>query len=84
MSSLNLKPIKNGLTPSGKLTVEQRRKLTEDARGLVERHGWDSFAEAVETICERVAFHGYLSEWIWEERARLVRRTRAVPRRKSS
>ena len=71
------------LTTSQKLTDRQKNELFEDTLDLVHRHGWESFAAAVETVCYRVAFHEHLSQWIWEKRAEIVSQTQVDPSKKS-
>ncbi len=76
------KSFKTILTPFQKLTDQQRNELFEDTLDLVKRHGWESFAVALEKVCYRAALHEHLGEWIWEKRAEIVDQTRGVSRRK--
>jgi hypothetical protein len=62
-----------------KLTESQKQKLRSDTFHLVKRHGWEPFAEAVESACHGIAGQHYFSEWIWNKRAAIIRRARHLP-----
>lgn len=64
-------------------THRQKQQLIEDTLGLIRRHGWESFAGALEAACNRVALHEFLSQWIWEKRARIVNQARVTLSKKS-
>ena len=62
------------------LTTLERKRLEKETYDLILRHGWEPFMAVTEKFCKMATMHGRLTDWIWSERARHVRKASGVPR----
>ena len=57
-------------------TEPQKEQLQLDTLALIQRHGWDSFSEALEEICRELGWRGRIAWQMWKKRAQIVSGTR--------